>query len=85
MDSFSSVHFVMEFLEIEFLVSDKRVANWFLMSSYMPTLLLTVMYLLSIYVGIALMKNREPFKFKYTLFFYNAGLVGLNLHIFYEV
>ncbi|KAK2154878.1 hypothetical protein LSH36_255g04101 [Paralvinella palmiformis] len=71
--------------EYALLLADKRVANWLLMDSYLPTLLLTLTYLLSIFVGTVLMRNREPFNFKYTLFFYNASLVALNFHIFYEL
>ena len=31
------------------------------------------------------MRDREAFKFRYTLFFYNMILVVMNFHIFYQV
>ncbi|CAH1786505.1 unnamed protein product [Owenia fusiformis] len=65
--------------------ADKRVENWFLMQSYTPTLVLTALYLFSIWAGKRIMANREPFNFKYILFLYNMGLVGLNAHIVYEL
>ena len=55
------------------------------MQAYTPTILLTLAYLVIVWVGPHLMKNREPVKLKYTLFFYNIGLVALNFHIFFEV
>nr|KAG5709167.1 hypothetical protein BaRGS_028623 [Batillaria attramentaria] len=63
----------------------ERVKDWLLMQGYTPTLALTALYLLAVYVGPKLMKNREPFKFKYTLFAYNLILIIINFHICSEL
>lgn len=65
--------------------SDKRVENWLLMSTYTPTLLLTALYLLIVWIAPKYMQSREPIKFKYTLFVYNAVLVIINFHICFEL
>ncbi|ELU05135.1 hypothetical protein CAPTEDRAFT_214636 [Capitella teleta] len=66
-------------------VSDERVADWPLMQSYTPTLLLSAAYLIIIWLGINFMQNREPLKLRWILMLYNASLVLLNFHIFYEL
>lgn len=66
-------------------MSDKRVGDWFLMESPVPTIALTSLYLLIVWLGPKLMQHREPFQLKYILFFYNMGLVLLNFHIFFEL
>lgn len=65
--------------------ADKRVENWLLMGSYTPTLVMTLLYLVTVKLGMEFMKTREAFKLKYTLFIYNMGLVLLNFHIFFEL
>ena len=67
------------------MLSDKRVADWGLMWAYWPTLALTGLYLLAVYVGPKLMARRPAFEFRWTLFAYNIGLVAVNMHIFTEV
>ncbi|XP_069134116.1 very long chain fatty acid elongase 4-like isoform X2 [Argopecten irradians] len=62
-------------------ISDPRVKDWPLMQSYTPTIALTILYIFSVIVGKRVMANRDPIKFKYTLFFYNLGLIILNFHI----
>lgn len=79
------VYHIQESYDWALSVSDKRVADWFLMQSYTPTLVLTALYLAVVWGGMRLMQNREPVKLHYTLFFYNMGLVALNFHIFYEL
>lgn len=66
-------------------IADPRVADWLLMHSPLPTIGLTIAYFFVIWAGMKLMQNREPFKFRYTLFLYNVGLVALNWHIFSEL
>ncbi|XP_076450685.1 very long chain fatty acid elongase 4-like isoform X1 [Babylonia areolata] len=66
-------------------VSDERVGDWLLMPSYTPTLVLTAMYLVAVYVGPKIMKNREPFQLKWALVLYNLGLVVMNFHISSEL
>lgn len=65
--------------------ADERVADWPLMWAYWPTLALTCLYLFIVYVGPKLMRNHQPFEFRWTLFVYNAVLVALNFHIFSEL
>ncbi|KAK3585443.1 hypothetical protein CHS0354_020164 [Potamilus streckersoni] len=65
--------------------SDVRVKDWFLMQSYTPTLVITVLYVIAVTWGQKFMENREPFKYKWTLFLYNLGLIVMNLHIFSEL
>lgn len=55
------------------------------MQGYTPTLVLSGLYLVAVYIGPKLMKDREPFKFKYTLFIYNFILIIMNFHICSEV
>lgn len=65
--------------------ADERVADWPLMQSYTPTLVLSAAYLAVIWLGIRWMKNREPLNLRWVLVAYNAALVLLNFHIFFEV
>jgi hypothetical protein len=55
------------------------------MQGYTPTLALTALYLLAVYVGPRIMKNREPFKLQWALVVYNFVLVIINFHISSEV
>ena len=65
--------------------SDDRVSDWFLMQSFWPTLALTAAYLTIVYYGQRAMLHRTAFEFPTIMFLYNAFLVALNFHIFYEV
>lgn len=64
---------------------DERVADWFLMDGYLPTLAITATYLLTVWLLPKFMENREAIKLKYTLVVYNFLCVLLNLHICTEV
>ncbi|XP_070199145.1 very long chain fatty acid elongase 4-like isoform X2 [Littorina saxatilis] len=66
-------------------VSDERVKDWFLMQGYAPTLMITGLYLLAVYIGPKLMKDREPFQLKWALVIYNFAMVILNFHITTEL
>ena len=63
---------------------DKRVAQWPLMQAYWPTLALTAAYLLLVWIGPLLMKNRQPFNCQWLLHVYNPALVLLNGYICFE-
>ena len=65
--------------------ADPRVADWLLMDSYTPTLLLTAGYLLVVALGPRLMTQRPALHAPRLLFVYNMFLVAVNFHIFYEV
>ena len=49
------------------------------------TLVLSALYLLAVYVGPKIMKDREPYKLKWALVIYNFALVIMNFHIASEV
>ncbi|GFO01290.1 elongation of very long chain fatty acids protein [Plakobranchus ocellatus] len=74
-----------EFYDWAFSVADERVADWPLMWGYTPTLAITALYLLAVYVGPRIMANREPIKLKYTLVVYNFICVLINFNICYEL
>ncbi|XP_074661922.1 very long chain fatty acid elongase 4-like isoform X2 [Tubulanus polymorphus] len=79
------LHELIEFYDWALTRADNRVADWFLMDSYLPTILLTIGYLVTVRLGMNFMKHRKPFELRITLFIYNLALVVLNLHIFYQV
>uniref|UniRef100_A0A8C3FLZ7 Elongation of very long chain fatty acids protein n=1 Tax=Chrysemys picta bellii TaxID=8478 RepID=A0A8C3FLZ7_CHRPI len=65
--------------------SDSRVRGWFLLDSYLPTFFLTVVYLLSIWLGTKFMKNRPAFSLRGHLIVYNLGVTVLSLYMLIEV
>jgi len=65
--------------------ADKRVEGWFMMDAYWKTWTGTAIYLLIVWLGPKFMENREPFKLRYPIVIYNAIMVVLNFHIFYEL
>lgn len=67
------------------LTADKRVADWPLMQSPWPTISISTLYLLFVWLGPKWMKDREPFQMRLVLIIYNFGMVLLNLFIFREV
>ena len=73
--------FLANVLSIVVWLSDERVAGWMLMSAYWPTLAITATYVLAVVIGPKLMQQRQPFHFRWTLFFYNLLLVIMNFHI----
>ncbi|EDQ85417.1 uncharacterized protein MONBRDRAFT_34287 [Monosiga brevicollis MX1] len=65
--------------------ADPRVQDWFLMSSPVPTMALTVLYLAFVFIGRIVMKNRKPFELRGPILVYNAVLVALNAWICFEL
>ena len=55
------------------------------MSSPWPTVALTVLYLLVVWLGPKFMTNRAAFDLKYLMIIYNFGLVILSFYMMYEV
>ena len=55
------------------------------MQSPIPTILLCMLYLLSVAVGPKLMQERKPFDLKYILIVYNFSLVALSVYIVHQV
>ncbi|KAB7507182.1 Elongation of very long chain fatty acids protein 4, partial [Armadillidium nasatum] len=76
---------VNEFLIWTDSISDKRVKNWFLMSSPIPTVIITLSYLMLVKYGPRLMENYKPLELRKTLIVYNLGMMMLNLFIGLEL
>lgn len=68
-----------------YFIIDPRVGDWLLMPSPYPTLILTALYLLIVYLGPKYMEKREAFSLKYFIIVYNFLLVILSAYMFYEV
>jgi elongation of very long chain fatty acids protein 4 len=66
-------------------IIDPRVAKWPLMASPVPTLLIAMAYLTSIYYGRRFMAKRKPFSIRGILIPYNLAMALLNLYIGLEV
>lgn len=68
-----------------FFPPDKRVANWPLMSSPLPTVVISCLYLLFLWAGPRYMQDRQPYTLRKTLIVYNFSMVVLNFYIAKEV
>ncbi|KAM9101218.1 very long chain fatty acid elongase 2 isoform 1-T1 [Sarcophilus harrisii] len=66
-------------------VPDARVRGWLMLDSYLPTFFLTVIYLLSIWLGNKYMKNRPALSLRGILIFYNLGITLLSLYMLVEL
>lgn len=65
---------------------DPRVTRWPLVSKTpLPVTTLICGYLLVLYIGIKLMKNRQPFNLQKILVIYNFGLVVFSCYILTEL
>ncbi|XP_077209312.1 very long chain fatty acid elongase 2 [Paroedura picta] len=76
---------VNEFVDYMFGARDPRVRGWLMLDSYLPTFLLTVGYLLSIWLGTAFMKNRPAFSLRGLLIVYNLGVTMLSFYMLVEL
>lgn len=65
--------------------ADSRVRGWFLLDSYLPTFTLTIVYLLSIWLGNKYMKNRPALSLRGILTLYNLGITLLSAYMLVEV
>ncbi|KAF2356162.1 ELO family [Trinorchestia longiramus] len=65
--------------------ADTRVADWPLMASPVPTLVLAGSYLIMVKQGPVLMQDRKPFEFRRFLVIYNLAVMMLNLYIGVEL
>lgn len=68
-----------------FLSPDKRVENWPMMSSPVPTLVISCLYLFFLWAGPRYMQDRQPYTLRKTLIVYNFSMVVLNFYIAKEV
>ncbi|KAL1248894.1 hypothetical protein QQF64_022212 [Cirrhinus molitorella] len=64
---------------------DTRVRGWLLLDSYTPTFLLTIIYLLTIYLGTKYMRNRPAYSLKNVLLLYNFSITMLSLYMLVEL
>ncbi|XP_036405411.1 elongation of very long chain fatty acids protein 4b [Megalops cyprinoides] len=74
-----------EFYKWSLTIADKRVEKWPLMESPFPTLGISFLYLVFLWVGPKYMQHREPFQFRKTLIIYNFSMVILNFYICKEL
>ncbi|RDD42867.1 Elongation of very long chain fatty acids protein 4 [Trichoplax sp. H2] len=65
--------------------SDPRVKNWPLMESLTPTLIISCLYLLVVYVGPKIMRSREALNLNRIMIIYNFCIVLLSFHMFRKV
>ncbi|CRK90395.1 CLUMA_CG004022, isoform A [Clunio marinus] len=64
--------------------SDPRVKNWFMMSSPLPTICISLTYVLLVKsLGPKLMKYRKPYELRKCLIIYNFIQVAMSVGIFY--
>ncbi|XP_052012555.1 elongation of very long chain fatty acids protein 2 [Apodemus sylvaticus] len=73
------------FLDNMFGPRDSRVRGWFLLDSYLPTFILTLLYLLSIWLGNKYMKNRPALSLRGILTLYNLGITLLSAYMLVEL
>ena len=76
---------VVEYYDYLWSIRDKRVENWPLMQSFVPTLVLSTLYLIiCLFIGPKFMKNRKPYELKNLMQGYNILQVLLSAYICYE-
>ncbi|TKC34075.1 hypothetical protein EI555_012457 [Monodon monoceros] len=73
------------FLDNMFGPRDSRVRGWFMLDSYLPTFSLTVLYLLSIWLGNRYMRNRPALSLRGVLTLYNLGITLLSAYMLAEL
>lgn len=66
-------------------LSDPRVRGMLLLDSYLPTLALTLGYLLIVWLGPKYMKRRQPYSCRGAMMLYNLGITILSFWMFSEV
>lgn len=64
---------------------DPRVRGWLLLDDYLPTLALTVLYLLIVRLGPHYMRERRPYSCRSLLLVYNVCLTLLSLFMFTQL
>lgn len=64
---------------------DSRVQGWFLLDSYLPTFSLTIMYLITVYLGPRAMRSRAAYNLRGPMMAYNMSVTFLSLYMFYKL
>lgn len=77
--------FIYIYIYIFVYISDPRADNWFMMQDPVYPLTAIVLYYLMVIFLPKFMEHREPFKLRWALIIYNAGLVLLCGWMVYEV
>ena len=77
----------MEYYDYLWSIRDKRVDNWPLMHSFVPTLVLSGLYLIiCMFIGPRFMKNRQPYEnLYYFMQAYNIQQVLTSVYVCYEI
>ena len=75
----------LEYYDYLMSLGDRRVETWGLMSSPLPTLIITALYLLMCLRGPRLMSSFQALSLKPVVVIYNIFCAGLNLYIFLEI
>ncbi|XP_069476815.1 very long chain fatty acid elongase 2 [Ambystoma mexicanum] len=78
-------HEVNTFVDYMFGPRDQRVRGWLMLDSYLPTFFLTLLYLISIWLGTKYMKNRPAMSLRGHLIVYNLGVTLLSLYMLIEL
>ncbi|XP_075682754.1 very long chain fatty acid elongase 2 [Rhinoderma darwinii] len=73
------------FVDYLFGPRDPRVREWLMLDSYLPTLSLTILYLISIWLGTKYMNTRAAFSLRGHLIVYNLAVTLLSLYMLIEL
>jgi len=66
--------------------ADPRTRDWLLIwSDYSYVLALTTLYILSVWIGPKIMRNKQPFDLGWFMVTYNMRLFALSLYMFVEI
>ena len=84
-DSYKGWQSMIELYDFLLGLADQRVANWPLMSTPWPTVVIILAYLYLVYAGPRFMSCRKPVELRPLLLLYNAAVAGLNLYIGLEL
>ena len=77
---------MVEYYDYVWSLRDRRVDDWPLMQSIVPTLLLSASYfIICIFLGPWLMKEKKPYEFKNLIQVYNLSQVLISAYICYEI
>lgn len=64
--------------------ADRRVDGWLLVGTLFTPATISLLYLLTVWVGPMSMRDKQPFQLKWVLVCYNLGMVLLSVYMFYE-
>lgn len=64
--------------------TDARTADWFMMSSPIPSLIICFLYPIFVHLGKSYMKDRQPLQINKILVVYNFCLVICSVYMVYE-